>query len=130
MKLKQFIATALIAGATLVSQPAAAYEITPTGQTRASPQLMVDVMRDISRYSKTNGGCSFLFSVRMAVMPRGTSAGQPAIAAERRGGHVERWVVNACAAKQMFQIAMWDSPRGGTDYVITPLTGRLPLTAM
>lgn len=130
MTLKHLIATALIAGTALASQPAAAYELDTSGQTRASPQLIVDVLRDISRYSKNNGGCSFLFSVRMAVIPRGISASAGAIAAERRGGHVEQWTVNACAAKQRFQIAMWDSPRGGTDYAITPLTGRLPLTAM
>jgi len=43
------------------------------------------------------------------------------------GGHYEVWTVSICAAKQRFQIAMWPSRKGGADYAITPLTGRMSL---
>ncbi|USU06216.1 hypothetical protein NF701_04600 [Sphingomonadaceae bacterium OTU29THOMA1] len=127
MTLKTLITGAILAGAVLSSQPAAAYELTTTGRTLASPQLTMDVLRDIARYSKATGGCSFLFSADMRIMPRGLTPARPTIAADRRGGHFEQWTVNACGAKQRFQIAMWPSPRGGSDYAITPLTGRMPL---
>lgn len=123
MTLKHLIAAATLAGAALVSQPAAAYELTTTGRTLASRQLTVDILRDIARYSKATGGCSFLFSANMRVLPRDYAA--PATRA--RGGHAEEWTVNACAAKQRFRVNMWPSPRGGTDYTVSPLTGRMPL---
>lgn len=131
MNARKLIAAALAAAAAAVSsQPAAAYTLKPTGRTLASPTLVVDVLRTIQRYSKANGGCSFLFSARMEVMPRGYRPMAPSVPAEARGGHFEQWTVNACAAKQRFQIAMWPSPRGGTDFAVTPMTGRLPLHAL
>lgn len=123
MTIKQFIAVAGLAGAALVSQPAAAYDLTTTGHTLASRRLVVDVLRDIAAYSKATGGCSFLFSANMRVLP--SSYTPPA--ARARGGHVEEWTLNACAAKQRFQVTMWPSPQGGSDYTVRPLTGRMPL---
>ncbi len=127
MKTKHLIAGAMIAMATMASQPVAAYTLTPTGRTLASPQLAADVLRDIGRYSKATGGCSFTFSVHMTVLPKTYRPVQPSVNAVARGGHFEQWSLNACAARQRFQVAMWPSPRGGTDYAITPLTGRMPL---
>lgn len=118
MKPMHLIAAAAIATAAVASQPAAAYDFTTTGRTLASPRLVADVLTDISRYSKANGGCSFLFSANMRVVPGSQTPS---------GGHAEVWTVNACAAKQRFRIAMRPSPRGGTDYTIVPLTGRMPL---
>lgn len=120
MKLKHLIAAATVAGAAMASQPAAAYEFTTTGNTHATRQLTADVLRDIARYSKANGGCSFLFSAHMAPLPRSA-------ALVARGGYQELWTVNACAAKQRFRVTMWPSARGGSDYTVVPLTGRMPL---
>ncbi|WBH15024.1 hypothetical protein [Sphingomonas radiodurans] len=127
MKPKHVIAGAILAMATMASQPATAYTLTPTGRTLASPQLAADVLRDISSFSKATGGCSFVFSVHMTVLPRSYTPVQPSMPAVARGGHFEQWSLNACGARQRFQIAMWPSPRGGTDYAITPLTGRMSL---
>ncbi|WP_419808568.1 hypothetical protein [Sphingomonas sp.] len=124
MTLKHLIAAAIVAGSAVASQPAAAYDIRITGQTLASRQLAVDVLRDIAAYSKATGGCSFVFSADMRVLP---ARATPPVT-RSRGGHAEQWTLNLCAAKQRFQVAMWPSPRGGTDYAITPLTGRMPLT--
>ncbi len=129
MTLKHLITTTIVAGAAIASQPAAAYDLTTTGRTLASPRLAADMLRDIARYSKTSGGCVFLFSADMRVLPRGYVPVRPSVAADARGGHFEQWTVNACGAKQRFQVAMWPSPRGGSDYAITPLTGRMPLYA-
>lgn len=127
MKPKHLIAAAMIATAAMASQPVAAYTLTPTGRTLASPQLAADILRDISRYSKATGGCSFIFSAHLTVLPRSYTPVQPSMPAVARGGHFEQWSLNACGARQRFQVAMWPSPRGGADYAITPLTSRLPL---
>ena len=121
------ILSALAAMTALVSQPAAAYPIKTTGKTLASPQLAVDLLRHIQAYSKTTGGCAFVFSAHMQVLPRTYVPVAPAAPATARGGHFEEWTVNACAARQRFLIAMWPSPRGGADFTVTPITGRMPL---
>ncbi|MFC3580423.1 hypothetical protein [Sphingomonas hylomeconis] len=129
MTLKFLITGAALAAAAIASAPAAAYDLKTSGRTLASPQLTVDVLRKISDYAKVSGGCHFLFSAHMQVMPRNYLPTQPTKPAVARGGHFEQWTVNACGAKQRFQIALWPSPRGGSDYAITPLTGRMPLHA-
>lgn len=130
MNRKLLIAAAALAATTVIgSSPAAAYQLKITGQSRASSQLKVDVLRQIAEYSSRTGGCRFLYSAHMTVMPRGYVPRQPTRPAPALGGHYEVWTVNACAAKQRFQVAMWPSRRGGADFAITPLTGRMSLTA-
>jgi hypothetical protein len=118
MKRMTLIAAAIAAAAGIAAQPAAAYDLTTTGRTLASPRLAADVLSDISRYSKATGGCSFIFSADMRVVPGSFTP---------TGGHAEIWTLNACAAKQRFRITLWPSPRGGSDYAVQPLTGRMPL---
>lgn len=122
-------AIALTTGAVAASQPAAAYPLKITGRSLASSQLAVDLLSRIADYSARTGGCRMLFSAHREIMPRSYVARQPTRPALALGGHFELWTVNACAAKQRFQIAMWPSPRGGADYAITPLTGRMSLLA-
>lgn len=124
-----FAAAALALSAIGVSQPAAAYPLKLTGQTRATQQLQLDVLRAIAEYSSRTGGCRMMTSANMTIMPRGYVPRQPTRPAPAMGGHYEVWTVSICAAKQRFQIAMWPSPRGGADYAITPLTGRMSLLA-
>lgn len=128
MKHTSFIATTLGAVASLLAaQPAAAYPLKVTGRTLASPQLASDLLKQIAVYSGRTGGCQMLFAAHMNVMPSSYMPRQPTRPAIALGGHYEVWTVNACAAKQRFQIAMWPSPRGGADFAITPLTGRMSL---
>jgi hypothetical protein len=128
MKRKHAIAAAFTVAAALFSQPAAASApLKITGRTLATPQLANDVLRHIAAYSSRSGGCATLFSAHMDVMPASFVPRQPSRPATARGGHYEIWTVNACAAKQRYQVAMWPSPRGGADFAITPLTGRMPL---
>ncbi|MDV3458056.1 hypothetical protein RZN05_13755 [Sphingomonas sp. HF-S4] len=127
MKRTHFIA-ALGLAAALASQPAAASApIKITGRTLASQQLATDLLRQIAAYSKRSGGCSMLFSAHVDVMPSSFVPQQPTKPAPALGGHYEIWTVNACAAKQRFQVAMWPLPRGGADFAITPLSGRMSL---
>lgn len=128
MKRKHFIAAALVTAA-IAAQPAAAYPLKVTGRSMASSQLQADVLTAIADYSKRTGGCRMIFSAERAVMPRTYVPRQPTRPATSMGGHFEVWSLNVCAAKQRFQIAMWPSPRGGADFAITPLTGRMSLTA-
>ncbi|MEP7006277.1 MAG: hypothetical protein ABI810_09855 [Sphingomonas bacterium] len=127
MKRTYLIAAALAASAIVGSQPAAAYPLKITGHTLASRQLTADVLRYIANYSSRTGGCHMLFSADMNVMPRSYVPRQPTRPASSLGGHFEIWTVNACAARQRFQVAIWPSPRGGADFAITPLTGRMSL---
>ncbi len=129
MKRKHFIAAALVAASAAAGQPAAAYPLKVTGRSMASPQLQADVLTAIADYSKRTGGCRMIFSADRQIMPRSYVPRQPTRPATRLGGHFEVWTMNVCAAKQRFQIAMWPSPRGGADFAITPLTGRMSLTA-
>lgn len=128
MKIKSLIAGAILTTMTVVaSQPAAAYGITTTGRTGASPRLAADMLRDIARLSKATDGCAFIFSVHMRILPNRLVRTAADATTARFGGHFEEWSLNACGARQRFQVAMWPSPRGGSDYAITPLTGRMPL---
>ncbi|MEP9400448.1 hypothetical protein [Sphingomonas sp. VNH70] len=129
MKPTNFLLGALAAVTAVAAQPAAAYPIKTTGRTLASPRLAADVLRQIGAYSKATGGCSMVFSAEMQVMPKRYVPRRPTVPAVARGGHFELWTVNVCAARQRFQVAMWPSPRGGSDFAVTPLTGRMPLHA-
>ncbi|HXH16421.1 MAG TPA: hypothetical protein VNJ10_09855 [Sphingomonas sp.] len=69
MKRMTLIVAAMVEMAGVASQPAAAYTFTTTGRTLASPRPAADVLTDVSRYSKANGGCRFIFSADMRVVP-------------------------------------------------------------
>jgi hypothetical protein len=129
MRMKQWIGATMIAVTALAAQPAAAYDLKVTGRTLATKQLVSDVIKRIAGYTKQTTGCSFLFSVDMKVMGRGYTPRQPAMPAAGRSGHYEQWTVNACGKKQLFQVGMWTSPRGGADYAVTPITRPMPLHA-
>lgn len=117
----------VISAAAVFASPSSAYPLRPTGRTLATPQLTADILKRITQYTRATNGCSFPFSAFMEVLPRNYVPMQPAIPAIARGGHFERWTVNACGTKQRYQIGMWPSPRGGSDFAVTPLTGRMPL---
>ena len=127
MKLRPLIAASL-AAATLVAAPAAhAYPVKTSGTTRATPQLAADIVARLSAYGKATRGCSFVFSAEMRVMPASYVPRGPAAPVRARGGHYEQWSVNACGQRQLFQVGMWPSPRGGADFALTPLTPPQPL---
>ena len=117
----------MIAAAALFASPSFAYSLKTTGRTLATPQLTSDILKQITRYTRATNQCSFPFSAHMEVLPRNYVPIQPAMPAVARGGHFERWTVNACGSKQRYQIGMWPSPRGGADFAVTPITGRMPL---
>jgi|GEM_PF-4871170 len=94
-----------------------------SGRTLASSQLATDILNRIASHVRTLKGCQTLSEVRMEVMPRDYVPLQPAVPASSRGGHFERWSVNACGERQLFQIGMWPSQRGGSDFAVTPLAG-------
>jgi hypothetical protein len=127
MKISHFIAGAAIAAAALVGPAANAYPVKTIGATRATPQLAADIVARLSAYGKATHGCSFVFSAEMRVMPASYVPRGPAAPVRARGGHYEQWSVNACGKRQLFQIGMWPSPRGGADFAVTPLTTPQPL---
>lgn len=131
MALKHCITAALIGTglvtAVATAAPASAYTIRTTGQTRATPRLAADVLTTVSRYSKATGSCSFVFSADMRIMPTDYTPTQRVYRVRQMGGHYELWLVNACARKQVFEVAMWPSPRGGSDFAVVPVTGTMPL---
>ncbi len=96
-------------------------QVASSGRTLASSQLATDILNRIASHVRTAKGCQTLSEVRMEVMPRGYAPVQPAVSANSRGGHFERWSVNACGERQLFQIGMWPSQRGGSDFAVTPL---------
>lgn len=118
MKRMTLIAAAILAATGFASQPAAAYGLTTTGRTLATPRLAADVLTDIARYSRAAGGCNFIFSADMRVVPGSFT---------QQGAHAEIWTLNLCGAKQRFRITMWPSPRGGSDYAVQRASGPMPL---
>lgn len=96
-------------------------QVASTGRTLAGSQLATDILNRIAGHVRTVKGCQTLSEVRMEVMPRGYVPVQPAVSANSRGGHFERWSVNACGERQLFQIGMWPAQRGGSDFAVTPL---------
>lgn len=125
---KQLAAAAALALVGL-SVPANAYPIRTTGRTAASPQLAADILTRIARYSKATGGCSMVFSADMRLVGTAEAPALRSAVLTHRGAHAERWTLNICAARQVFEVAMWPSPRGGSDFAVVPLTGRMSLAA-
>jgi hypothetical protein len=124
---RRSLTIAAIAAMSCFAGPSLAYSLKTTGRTLATPQLTADILKRITQYTRATNHCSFPFSADMQVLPRNYVPVQPAMPAVARGGHFERWTVNACGTKQRYQIGMWPSPRGGADFAVTPLTGRMPL---
>ncbi|MET3494625.1 DUF5991 domain-containing protein [Variovorax boronicumulans] len=104
-------------------------QVRASGKTLATSQLATDVLNKIAEYTRTSGGCAALDAVDMQVLPRNYVPRQPAMPATSRGGHFERWSIEACGSRQQFQVGLWPSPQGGSDFAVTPLTGRLPVAA-
>lgn len=100
---------------------------TASGRTLASSRLATDVLDKIVEYNRARGGCAELSALHMEVLPRTYVPRQPAIAANTRGGHFERWSVDACGTRQQFQVGMWPAAQGGSDFAVTPLPGRVPV---
>lgn len=135
MNLARLVAGTVGAGALIVwnaaahaQQPPASSQPSPgttqvasSGRTLASSRLATDILNRIAGHVRTVKGCQTLSEVRMEVMPRGYVPVQPAVSANSRGGHFERWSVNACGERQLFQIGMWPAQRGGSDFAVTPL---------
>lgn len=125
MKSHQFataIAAALAVTASSAAQP------TASGKTLASGRLATDVLNRIVEHNRRSGGCTDVAALRMEVLPRDYVPQQPAIAANRRGGHFERWSIEGCGSRQQFQVGMWPAAQGGSDFAITPLTGRTAMS--
>lgn len=128
MKRIPVIAAMIAATALMAASPAAAVpQVKLSGRTLATPKLAGDLMRTILGHSKHSSGCPTISGAHMQVMPRSYAPRQPTRQAIAMGGHFEVWTITACAATRRYQIAMWPSPRGGADFAITPLGGRVPL---
>lgn len=115
----------LAAAAATAAEPG---QVRASGKTLASSQLATDVLNKIVEYNRTSAGCATLDAVRMEVLPRSYVPRQAPSAASGRGGHFERWSVDACGGRQDFQVGLSPSPRGGSDFAITPLSGRVAVT--
>lgn len=96
-------------------------QVASSGRTLATSQLATDILNRIAGHVRSVTACQSLSEVRMEVMPRGYVPVQPTVSANSRGGHFERWSVNACGDRQVFQVAMWPSQRGGSEFAVTPL---------
>lgn len=126
LKTTPFVMAALVTSAAHAAPPS---EVRASGRTLATSQLATDVLNKIATYARTDGGCAALDAVNMEVLPRNYVPRQPAVAAPSRGGHFERWTIDACGKRQQFQVGLWPSPKGGSDFAVTPLTGRVPVGA-
>ncbi|RZL63506.1 MAG: hypothetical protein EOP81_12300 [Variovorax sp.] len=117
-----FIAIALTVAATSGAQTG---QVSTTGKTLASSKLATDVLNKIVEHNRTQNGCADVSAVRIEVLPRNYVPRQPAIAATSRGGHFERWSIDACGSQQKYQVGLWPAPKGGSDFAVTPLPGHI-----
>ena len=130
--MKPFKTTTFVLAVTFIAAASAAppqQTVRGTGRTLADTRLATDVLNQIAEFTRTKGACPKVDAVRMEVLPNSYVPRKPTISATSRGGHYERWSVDACGSRQQFQVGLWPAPQGGSDYAITPLTARVQIVS-
>ncbi|MFS0736304.1 hypothetical protein ABC347_04565 [Sphingomonas sp. 1P06PA] len=122
---KPFLGAAIAAAA--IATPASAYDVQFKGRTRATPTLVRDLLTTITQHTKATRKCAFIFSVEAMTMPPNYVPQSAAYRISVLGRVYERWIVNACGQKLGYFVGFWPSPRGGSDFKVSPLAGgRMP----
>jgi hypothetical protein len=106
-----------LAGLIAVASPAHA-DIKFVGQSRASPQLKHDVLTMIASYAKGVHACGTLATVESAPLGDTYEPKTPMYRVAEPGRLYERWVADLCGTKRAFLVALWPSPKGGTDFKV------------
>lgn len=104
-------------------------QVRASGKTLATSQLATDVLNKIAAYTTTNRGCAALDAVDMRVMQANYAPRQPLGSTPSRAGHFELWTVDACGSSQQFEVRLVASPKGGSDFSVMPLTGRVSIAS-
>lgn len=88
------------------------------GQSRATPQLKRDILTAVIGYSKARHSCGTITTVETAPLPQGYEPKTAMFRASAPQHFYERWVAGLCGTKRAFLVAMWPSPKGGSDYQV------------
>jgi hypothetical protein len=112
-----FMSFVLLAATTA---PALAQSVSPdigiTGQSRATLQLKRDILGVIAGYAKTRHSCGTIAALETAPLPQGYEPKTAMFRVSEPQHFYERWVADLCGTKRAFLVALWPSPKGGTDY--------------
>jgi hypothetical protein len=91
-------------------------DIKITGQSRATLQLKRDILGVIAGYAKARHSCGTITAVETAPLPQGYEPKTAMFRVSEPKHFYERWVADLCGTKRDFLVALWPSPKGGTDY--------------
>lgn len=91
-------------------------DIKIVGQSRATLQLKRDILAVIAGYAKARHGCGTIGTLETAPLPKGYEPKTAMFRVSQLQHFYERWQVDLCGAKRTFLVALWPSPKGGTDY--------------
>lgn len=91
-------------------------DIKITGQSRATLQLKRDILGVIAGYAKARHSCGTIAAVETAPLPQGYEPKTAMFRASEPQHFYERWMADLCGTKRAFLVALWPSPKGGTDY--------------
>lgn len=86
------------------------------GQSRASPQLKRDILAVIAGYANARHSCGTIAGLETAPLPQGFEPKTAMFRVNEPQHFYERWVADLCGTKRAFLVALWPSPKGGTDY--------------
>lgn len=110
-----------LAAMAMLAAPAQSYDVKFTGRTRASPKLIGDLLGTITQHTQATRRCKFIFAVDAMTMPPNYVPRTAAYRIPVLGRVYERWIVNACGQRLGYYVGFWPSPRGGTDFKVSPL---------
>jgi len=91
-------------------------DIKITGQSRATLQLKRDILAVVAGYAKARHACGTIAAVETAPLPQGYEPKTAMFRVSEPQLFYERWVADLCGTKRAFLVALWPSPKGGTDY--------------
>lgn len=91
-------------------------DIKIVGQSRATLQLKRDILAVIAGYAKAWHGCGTIGTLETAPLPQGYEPKTASFRVSQPQHFYERWTADLCGAKRTFLVALWPSPKGGTDY--------------
>jgi hypothetical protein len=110
------LVVAMLLSALALPIASGATDIKIVGQSRASHQLKRDTLAVIAGYAKARHSRGTIAGLETAPLPQGFEPKTAMFRVSESQHFYERWVADLCGTKRAFLVALWPSPKGGTDY--------------
>ena len=96
-------------------------EVRFAGQSRATPQLKVDVLGMVAGYSAQRYKCGTITAVNSTILPKSYSPRIPLHQIASPDHVYERWVIDLCEVKRAFLVGLWPDPKGGANFKVVEI---------